>query len=252
MHGPFISDGGKERKTFLISAIDDCSRVIVGARFFFQENSISLEIVLKEAFNRFGLPNVLYCDNGSIFVSSHLNLACARLGIALIHSKPYDSPSRGKIERYHRTIRQKFLPLLDAQDALSLDDLNTSFDKWLDKEYQKSEHAGIAAKPMDKWMADLTQTKIKMVTAAELDLAFYVTIERKVKNDSTIMLNSLLYEVPYRFIGKKVEIRYPIDNPADLHLYEDNKSIARLKLVNPIENANLPAWGINFTKQGDN
>lgn len=252
MHGPLIWDANKKRKTFLISVIDDCSRVIVGAHFFFQENSVSLEIVLKEAFSRFGLPNVLYCDNGSIFVSSHLNLACARLGIALVHSKPYDSPSRGKIERYHRTIRQKFLPLLNQENDLSLIELNTSFDAWLDKEYQKAEHSGIAQKPMDKWTADLKQTKIKRVTTSELDLAFYVTIERKVKNDSTVMLNNLCYEVPYKFIGKKVEIRYPINNPLDLHLYDNNKPIAKLKLVNPIENANLPYWGIKFTKQGDN
>lgn len=252
MHGPLICDGNKKRKTFLISIIDDCSRVIVGARFFFQENSLSLEIVLKEAFGRFGLPNVLYCDNGSIFVSSHLNLACARLGIALIHSRPYDSPSRGKIERYHRTIRQKFLPLLNLQESMSIMDINTSFDSWLDKEYQKAKHLGINAKPMDKWMADLRQTKIKRTTASELDLAFYMTIQRKVKNDSTIMLHNLLYEVPCKFIGKKIEIRYPIDNPEDLYLYEENKPIVKLKLVNPIKNANLPAWGIKFTKQGDN
>jgi transposase InsO family protein len=248
MKGPSILEGKKKRKTYLISIIDDCSRVIVAAGFFFHENSINLEIILKEAILRFGIPKVFYSDNGSIFISSHLQLACARLGIALVHSKPYDSPSRGKIERYHRTIRQKFLPLLELTDIQCLEDLNTSFSSWLDKEYHKCVHTGIKAKPLDKWMDDLKNTSIKRVSSYELDLACYMTIERKVKNDSTVSINGSLYEAPPKFIGKKIEIRYPIDKPDQLHLYENNHPVSRLKKVNPIENANPPAWGIKFDK----
>jgi transposase InsO family protein len=251
MHGPYILDGKKKKKVFLLSAIDDCSRVIVGARFFFHENSINLEIVLKEAITRFGLPKVFYCDNGSIFVSSHLQLACARLGIALVHSKPYDSPSRGKIERYHRTLRQKFLPLLNMVEIESIDDLNTRFCSWLDKEYQKGFHRGINGLPMDKLMDDLKHTAIKRVTKQELDLAFYMTIKRHVKNDSTVPINNKIYEVPHKFIGKKIEIRYPSDNPNDLNLYEDNKPVCKLKKLNAIENATIPSLGIKFNNKGE-
>jgi transposase InsO family protein len=248
MKGPFILEGKKKRKTFLISIIDDCSRVIVATGFFFHENSINLEIILKEAILRFGIPKVFYCDNGSIFISSHLQLACARLGMALVHSKPYDSPSRGKIERYHRTVRQKFLPLIELTDINSLEDLNTSFSSFIDKDYHKCVHTGIKAKPLDKWMDDLKHTSIKRVSSHELDLACYMTIERKVKNDSTVSINGSLYEAPPKFIGKKIEIRYPIDKPDQLHLYENNHPVSRLKILNPIENANPPAWGIKFDK----
>lgn len=248
MRGPCILQGNKKRKTFLISAIDDCSRVIVGASFFYHENSINLEIIVKEAILRFGLPKVFYCDNGSIFISSHLQLACARLGIALVHSKPYDSPSRGKIERYHRTIRQKFLPLLGLTEINSIEELNTSFSSWLDKDYHKCFHTGIKNKPLDKWMDKLKRTNIKRISSHELDLAFYMTITRKVKNDSTVSVNGSLYEVPPKFIGKKIEVRYPIDKPDELHLYENNQPVCNLKKVNPIENANTPDWGIKFDK----
>lgn len=247
MHGPYLHEKTR-RQTFLISIIDDCSRVIVGARFFFQENSINLQVILKEALSRFGLPKVLYCDNGSIFISSHLQLACARLGIALVHSRPYDSPSRGKIERYHRTIRQKFLPLLDLTPIDCLDDLNASFSPWLDKDYHRNFHTGIKSKPLDKWMDDLKNTPIKRISSHELDLAFYMTIQRKVKNDSTVSVNGTLYETPPKFIGKKIQIRYPLDKPQQMHLWEDNKPVCLLKKVNPIENANPPAWEIKFHK----
>lgn len=245
LHGPSVVHEGRKRQVFLICIIDDYSRCIVGGRFFFHENSISLEKVLKEAISRFGLPRVFYCDNGSMFISSHLQLACARLGMALVHSKPYDSPSRGKIERFNRTVREKFLPLVDFGNT-DLAQLNISFDRWLDKEYQKSFHHGIQTKPLDRWMDDLLHTPIKRVSAQELDLAFYISLKRRVKNDSTISINSILYEVPPAFIGKTVEIRYPSDKPFDLNLYENDKPVYKVKRVNPHENANLPAWEIKF------
>jgi len=249
MHGPHITSGKKKKKIFLISIIDDCSRVIVGGRFFFNENSVSLEIILKEAMSRFGLPRVLYTDNGSLFVSSHLQLACARLGIALVHSKPYDSPSRGKIERFFRTVRQKFLPLVDLSEIESLEGINTAFEAWLDKEYQKSFHHGLNAKPMDKWMDDLKHTTLRKVAALELDLAFFITLKRKVKNDATISVQGICYEAPHAFIGKIIELRYPSDQPHNLTLYENNQPVCQLKKVNPIENANPPAWGIKFDQK---
>ena len=155
MYGPLIRYGKKKHKVFLISAIDDHSRVITGARFFFQENSLCLELILKEGIRRFGLPQAVYCDNGSIFVSAHLQLACARLGIALIHSRPYDSPSRGKIERYHRTVRQKFLSLIDPDQIEDLDHLNDLFRRWLDQDYHRQFHHGIGETPLDRMMNSL-------------------------------------------------------------------------------------------------
>jgi transposase InsO family protein len=98
MHGPYITAGKKRVKTYLCVIIEDHSRALVGAIFFLAEGSLSLQITLKEAILTYGKPNKLYCDNGKVFVSGYLHLVCARLGIALIHSKPYDSPSRGNAE----------------------------------------------------------------------------------------------------------------------------------------------------------
>jgi len=251
MHGPYILHEQRKKKVFLISVIDDCSRVIVGGGFFLQENSICLECVLKEAITRFGLPKALYCDNGSIFVSSHLQLACARLGIALIHSKPYDSPSRGKIERFYRTVREKFLSCINLTETGCLDAINTAFSQWLDREYHKGFHHGINTRPMDKWMDEIRHTPITRVTSPELDRAFYVTVKRRVKNDATLSVHGILYEVPPRFIGKYIELRYPSDKPHEITIYEDDAPICMVKKLDPHENANPPSWGIRFDRKGD-
>lgn len=251
MHGPYIKhpEEKKKRKVFLIAAIDDYSRVIVARGWFYHEISTALEIVLKEAILRFGLPKAIYCDNGSLFSNYHLQIACARLGIALIHSKPYDSPSRGKIERFFRTVRDQFLSITDFSEIQDIEQLNTLFQRWLDKQYHKQLHHGINDLPMNRLMQDLKQTTIKRISEHQLDVAFQMTVYRTVKNDATISLKGILYECPPEFIGKKIEIRYPSDKPYDLIVYKCDKPVCRLKQLNPHENANKPAWGIKFAKK---
>ena len=42
----------------------------------------------------------MYVDNGANYRSQHLALVCAKLGIALIHSRPHQPEGRGKQERW--------------------------------------------------------------------------------------------------------------------------------------------------------
>jgi len=251
MYGPHIRYGKNRHKVFLISAIDDHSRVITGARFFFQENSLCLELILKEGIRRFGLPQVIYCDNGSVFVSGHLQLACARLGIALVHSRPYDSPSRGKIERYHRTVRQKFLPLIDPSTIEDIDHLNELFLRWLNHDYHRQLHHGINETPMDRMMSSLQNAAINRPTEEELDKAFQITLHRRVKNDSTVSIAGVLYECPPKFIGKKIELRHPSDKPQDLLIYDNDAPVAAARRLDVNENATAPHRGIRFTKEDE-
>jgi putative transposase len=112
MHGPYVSEGKRKYKTYLCAIIDDYSRVITGGYFYPEESSLSLQKTLKQAVLTYGIPDRFYCDNGKVFSSGYIHMVCAKLGTALIHSKPYDSPSRGKIERFFRTVRDMFIPNL--------------------------------------------------------------------------------------------------------------------------------------------
>ncbi len=247
MHGPYLKQGKRKQKTYLVGIIDDHSRMLVGTGWFFQENTLALEIVLKEAISRFGLPKMFYCDNGAIFSTQSLSLACARLGIALVHSRPYDSPSRGKIERVWRTIRDKFVSTLPLADVDTLPALNDLFASWLDSDYHKSYHHGIATRPIDRWREDAKVTRIRMISKEQLDLAFYQSYERKVKNGSTIQFESVLWQVPVRYIGKKIEIGHPTGSPEELYLFENGNPVVRLQHCNPAENASPPASSIRFS-----
>jgi len=238
MHGPYLRSGKRKRKAILCCIIDDRSRVIVGYNWSFHENTVSLQTAFKKAILTYGLCERFYCDNGAAFVSSHITMICARLGISLIHSKPYDSPSRGKIERFNRTVRQMFLPDI-CTDNLTINELNVKFELWLKNSYHKSIHRGIKMAPMDRFLQELSSTKIKRISEDELENHFLATIKRKVKNDSTVSIEGSLYEVPAKYIGSYVEIRFPLYDETRIYLYENNNSVCRLKKVDIHENARV-------------
>lgn len=246
MHGQSLRIDGTKRKLFLGGIIDDHSRLLVGGRWSLHENAEALEVVLKAALATYGLPQLLYCDNGAVYVSHHLQLVCARLGIALIHSKPYDSPSRGKIERFWRTVRDGFLPLVDYTQDYSLERFNNLFEQWLDQRYQRKIHLGISSTPLDRYLDDVKQTPIRRLAENDLDRLFYQTYHRTVKNDATVSVDSVLYEVPPKYIGAKVELRHPTGQPSELYLYENEQPVIKLYPVNPVQNSQSLFHGIRF------
>lgn len=228
MHGPYLKIGKKKQKTYLCIIIDDYSRLIVGARFFFEESSLSLQITFKDGVLTYGVPQKLYCDNGKVFVSGYIHLVCARIGCALIHSKPYDSPSRGKIERVIRTVRLMFLPNININPDYSLSDLNNDLKNWVNLEYHKKIHSVTGSTPIDRYINDSKNVKINSISKNEADNLFQHTIYRVVRGDCVVSVKNSLYEVPPKYIGKKIEIRHPLDEPYDLRLFEDNKQVCKL------------------------
>jgi len=235
MHGPQISMGNRTRKSILCAIIDDHSRMVVGYGFHAAETISVLTEVLKEALSAHGIPKRLYVDNGSAFSSELLARSCALAGISLIHSKPYDSPSRGKIERFFRTVRERFLT--GIKEVMNQDELSQAFALWLRDDYHHRLHSGISERPLDRYNASAGRVPIRRLSSAELDEMFLVRYERIVNNDATISFKGSLYEVPPAYIRQRIEIRHPVDDAGELYLYDNGVRVGRVKLLNKQENA---------------
>jgi hypothetical protein len=192
-------------------------------------------VVLKDAFLAFGLPERLYVDNGASFCSDFLAKACALSGISLIHSKPYDSPSRGKIERFFRTVRDRFLSTITEKPTL--DELNESFSFWLRDDYHHKLHSGINERPIDRFNRSSSHMTISRPSKSELDEIFLVRHERVVNNDATISFKGNIFEVPTAYIRQRVDIRHPVDADLELYLYDKDIRVCRLKFVDKRQNA---------------
>src|SRR5690606_9970623 len=227
-HGPYIPIKGKMKKTFLIAYIDDCSRLVPYAQFFSSEKCDGARVVTKEALIRRGKPTISYADNGKIYRSETLQYACAQLGITVAHTQPYDPQSKGKIERFFKTVQTRFYPLLQVEPAQSLEELNERFWRWLEGDYHRRNHASLDGKtPHETFQSQLDQLRF-LEDPSILDSIFLKREHRKVKADGTITLNKQLYEVPSRFIGHSIDVRL---DEKGVYVFENDKKIAEASLV---------------------
>ena len=231
MHGPHVQDGKRRKKAILMAIIDDHSRLIVGGAFGFQENTSLLERVFKEAILSHGLPDRLYVDNGPSFSSAYLARVCAHLKIGLVHSKPYDSPSRGKIERFFRTVREGFLSGIHPNAEITLTELNERFSSWLRAEYHHRHHAGIEMRPVDRLQSSIALYPLRRIDEESLSEFFLASVERTVTNDCTVSYLGTSYETPPSYVGRRVELRYLQERPNEIFLYEEGVRIQRLHQV---------------------
>jgi putative transposase len=236
MHGPQVRTANRSAKAILCAILDDHSRMAVGHAFSTSETISTLTVVLKEAFLAYGIPKRLYCDNSSTFSSDLLTRSCAQAGISLIHSKPYDSPSRGKVERFFRTVRERFLSALQ-EGRLTLEQLNEAFSLWLQEDYHHKLHTGIEERPIDRYNASIGRVLIRRLSREELDEIFLIRHERVVNHDATISFKGSLYEVPSAYIRQRIEVRHPVDVPEELYLYDNGIRVGRIKLLDKKENA---------------
>ena len=233
--GPYLIINGKKVKTFLFAFIDDCSRVVPFAQFSFSEKFDALRVVFKEALIRRGIPRMVYVDNGKIYRSDTLHIACASLGITLTHTRPYDAPSKGKIERFFGTVKTRFYPLLKTQPAASLEELNRRFWQWLEEDYHRKIHASLGMSPLDMYLSQASLVRM-IDDPSALDPLFLKREQRKVKHDGTISVNNRLYEVPPRFIGQKIEVRFDEEG---VFIYENGVAVAKATPVNFADNARV-------------
>ncbi len=58
MHGPRVAIKGQLRKTYLVSLIDDASRLVAHSAFCLGETALDIEGVLKQALLRRGVPRL--------------------------------------------------------------------------------------------------------------------------------------------------------------------------------------------------
>lgn len=246
-HGPHIKIDGKPKKTFLIAYIDDCSRLVPYAQFFSSEKFDGLREVTKEALLRRGKPTIIYADNGKIYRSETLQYACAQLGITLAHTQPYDPKSKGKIERFFKTVQTRFYPLLQVDPVDSLEKMNDRFWQWLEGDYHRRPHASLDGQtPHAVFQKQLDHVRF-LAEPDILETIFLRRVERKVKLDGTITLDKQLYEVPSQYIGQRIELRLD-DNT--VYVFEEGNKIAEAIPVSMQDNAHIKRGQSPFSLYG--
>lgn len=236
MFGPYINNNGKMIQTKLIAFIDDASRVICHAQFFFNENIESLVTSLKAAFYKRGVPKQLYVDNGSIYCSQEITLICARVGCILRHTPVRDGASKGKIERFFRGLRDRFLSKI--LDMSSLQTLNKQLTHWIEEEYNSKKHSAIGMAPVNRFAMDMKFINFLPPNKVNDEL-FYAEDTRKVKKDNTFSFKNVRYEPEANLQNKTITIRFDRNRPDRIIVYYKTHRIGKAQKLDLIANSKI-------------
>jgi len=214
MFGPWLPDPsqpGKKRRAHLFAFIDDHSRLVPYAEFFFDESLPRMERVLKVGILRRGVPLAIYVDNGKVYASTQFGAACASLGIQRIHAAPFSPEGKGKIERMFETVRLQFMPEVEVSEIATLTELNESLWAWLECVYHIALHRETEQTPLERYQQGL-QT-VRTADPETLRKAFLWRETRKVRKDGCIELQGNRYQVDGHLVGRTLELRF---DPFDL------------------------------------
>lgn len=247
----YINEKGKIRRTYLIQIIDDHSRLIVGSRFFYNDNAYNFQLVLKDAISRYGLCKKLYLDNGSTYANEQLTLICGSLGIVKLHTPVRDGASKAKVERSFRTLKDSWLHGFDSSTVSSLDELNRLLAEYVRKR-NTTINRTTDQTPMERYQKGLVHIHVPK-SKEWLEECFMNRVKRKVNLDSTISIHSVYYDVPMQFIRTKVEIRYLPDQMQDAYIFFDGKRYP-IRQTNRVENGRTKRnnqHAIDYSKMGE-
>jgi transposase InsO family protein len=235
-HGPALLVDGRARPLRIHALLDDASRFVVALEAFHAERELDMLGMVVAALRRNGAPSALYLDNGPTYVGEALRVGCERLGITLLHARPYDPQARGKMERFWRTLREGCLDHLGSVTALH--DVQVRLGAFLDEHYHRAPHAGLMGKtPAEVWNASEHDRKEARVAEDDLCRALTVRARRRVRRDTTVSVAGRDYQLDQGFLaGRIVTVGYTLVGDASPWIEHDGKRFA-LAPVDPHKNA---------------
>jgi len=238
LHGPVLINpaSGRPQRAIIFGLLDDRSRIIPYLEAGFGETAHRFLTVLYNAIARRGIPRRLLLDNHASFTGHDLRVLCAKLNIHIVHSRPGDGPSKGKIERFWRSLRGHVVDRLDLEKITTLDELNLRLWSYAEGEYHSRPHASLSGKsPLEVWESDAENVRW-ISDHGQLEQAFYGEVVRLARNDSTVQWRGVFYEAPTYLRRQKVRLRYSLLDTGRVSLLDANVEIP-LREVNPVANA---------------
>ena len=130
--GDFEMTCGK--RCYPLTILDDHSRYALGIIACGNQKGVTVKAHFRSVFQTYGIPRVIYVDNGNPWGNtngrtrhSQLSAWLMRQDIKVIHGQPYHPQGRGKIERFHRTLK---LEVLQDRVLSDLANAQSAFDPW--------------------------------------------------------------------------------------------------------------------------
>jgi len=205
-YGPNLQQDGKTLPLRIHAILDDASRYIAAIEACHTEKEMDMVRLCVKAFRIHGTPKAFYLDNGSTYSGKTLEIFCERVGVKILHAKPYDPQSRGKMERFWGTLRQGCLNHMGSLS--SLHDVQVRLLSFLDKHYHISPHASLMGKsPTQVYeSAVATRASDQMLTEQKLQDALTLHSTRRMRSDNTVSVAGKQWQLSQGFVAGHVVV----------------------------------------------
>ncbi len=191
-----------------LTMVDDHSRFALCLAACGNEQAITVKAHLERTFRRYGLPEAMFVDNGGPWGFTlqepwtRLGVWLLKLGVGVIHSRPYHPQSRGKNERFHRTLKAEVLAFERFRDLAAA---QRAFDRWraiynLERPHQALDQEVPASRyrPSPRPMPD---------RLPQVDYDPHETVRTVSSTKAYVSFNGRLWKVPQAFCGERLAIR---------------------------------------------
>lgn len=215
-----------------LTVIDDHSRYSLCIGACANEQNSTVQQHLTCTFRRYGMPEALFVDNGSPWGDTGgsrwtaLRVWLLRLGVDVIYARPYHPQSRGKNERFHRTLKAEVFAMRRFRD---LPELQRAFDAWRTVYNLERPHEALDMKvPASRYQASTRSMPDKL---AEVEYASG-EITRRVPDDRRIGFAGKRWRVPRAFRGQRLAIR-PKDRDGHYGIFFGSRQVTEIDLTRP-------------------
>ncbi|MHA1660349.1 MAG: DDE-type integrase/transposase/recombinase [Promethearchaeota archaeon] len=209
---------GHLEQVFLIALIDDCSRYVASARYFKDQTAFNVIVVVRDAILAYGRPNEILADNGTQFknilgeLSTKYSRLLKSLGIKPIFASPYHPQTKGKLERWFKTVNQMFLIearfFVKNNPKCTLADFNRMLEEWVKWYNTEKPHRSLPNKcPPAKTFFETEDRFFRpLQVKVNWNRWLHELSQRKVNKYNEIHYKAQLFSIPPGYSGSKVDV----------------------------------------------
>jgi transposase InsO family protein len=191
-----------------LTILDDHSRYAIGLEACGDEQESTVQSRLERVFRCYGLPEAFFVDNGTPWGDAsgrrwtRFGVWLLKLGVGLLHSRPYHPQSRGKNERFHRTLKAEVFAFERFRD---LAEVQRAFDRWRGVYNADRPHQALGQDVPASRYRPSTRSMPTRLPAVEYDNGEIVRTVGTTK--AYISFKGRLWKVPQAFCGERLAIR---------------------------------------------
>lgn len=214
-----------------LTMIDDHSRYALCVGACANQQSLTVREQLIRTFQRYGLPDAFFLDNGSPWGDpsgsrwTGLRVWLLRLGVEVLYARPYHPQSRGKNERFHRTLKAELFALRRFAD---FPEMQRAFDAWRTLYNLERPHEALGMDvPASRYRPSLRSMPDRL---AEIDYDEGEILRRVSETKSAISFKGRSWHVPQAFRGQRLAIR-PQSQDGQYGIFFGSHHVATLDLT---------------------